>query len=336
MITYYKKIHDLTAFDPIIDNDLQDSFKFESRNGETNIILTEKIFIRFLLKKYDYQTFEQYLEKLLAQSSPENKFYKIADKLGQEFKFFIDNIDYQLLDGLDYTFTMLSKSFHDLFTIETIIKKLQAQTQLIDQELSSYNKFKDMLSVIDAKIIEDSLSNGQIKFETINKYIPSKWQITDKVKEAIEFYIENPEYKSPGYFLLQMIQDNKVELLKAIISNNILKKSILDLKESFIPNYLKDPLESLFKEIESYQPIQVDDQSAKALDRNEGGDLLANKAVYGLGNNAAKFEEKEEKLKEVMLDCVLDNSSTSASGSDSLLSNPALDPLKCQPFWSRE
>jgi hypothetical protein len=222
----------------------------------------------------------------------------------------MDNIDYQLLDGLDYTFTMISKSFHDLFTIATIIKKLQAQTQLTDQELSSYNKFKDMLSVIDAKIIEDSLSNGQTKY---------------KVKEAIEFYIENPEYKSPGYFLLQMIQDNKVELLKAIISNTILKKSILDLKESFIPNYLKDPLESLFKEIESYQPIQVDDQSAKALDRNEGVDLLTNKAVYGLGNNAAKFEEKEEKLEEVMLDCVLDSSSTSASGSDSPLSNPALD-----------
>jgi hypothetical protein len=51
LITYYKKIHDLTPFDPIIDNDLQDSFEFESRNGETNIILTEKIFIRFLLKK---------------------------------------------------------------------------------------------------------------------------------------------------------------------------------------------------------------------------------------------------------------------------------------------
>jgi ankyrin repeat protein len=265
LITYYLRIHNLTAQEPSIDKTIEDSFTFTRENGETETLVTADIFKKLLLQRYpDSASFEKYSNNLQILQTSTNKsshpqlkdslekLHKIACEFKTESINKMDDVDLMLLqgesfEGLKMTFSQIKSQYSSLFSVVAILKNLQLQRTLIDSENISYQEFKKNLSIEDSIIIEDFLLNADrsTPFETIKKYIKSTWSITDGVKKAIEFYIENPEYQIPGQFLIKMIEDDKDELINALINYPTSKDFVLSLKNYILPPEIRKFIEEL-------------------------------------------------------------------------------------------
>jgi len=207
LITYYKKLHNLTAQEPSIDKTIEDSFTFTRENGETETLVTQDIFKKLLLEKHDSASFEKYSNNLQILQTSTNKsshpqlkdsleeLHKIACEFKTESINKMDDIDLMFLcqessTGFKMTFSQIKSQHSSLFSVVEILKKLQLGIlPLIDSEKISYQEFKKNLSEEDLIIIEDFLSKADksTPFETIKKYIESKWSITDEVTRLLSF-----------------------------------------------------------------------------------------------------------------------------------------------------
>jgi hypothetical protein len=265
LITYYKKLHNLTALEPSIDKPIEDNFMFKKQNGETETLVTVDIFKKLLLEKYpESALFEQYFNNLQILQTTENKssnhevkdslekLHKIVRKFKEDSITAMDDVDLmfvqeEMFEGLKMTFSQIKSQHSSLFSVVAILKKIQLQIPLIDSENIVYQQFTESLSKEDLIIIKDFLSNADksILFETINKYIVSEWLIEDEVKKAIEFYVENPEYQTPGKFLIKMIEHDKDSLINELITNLILKDNVLSLKNYILPQEIRKFIEEL-------------------------------------------------------------------------------------------
>jgi hypothetical protein len=277
LITYYKKIHDLFASEPLISK-IDDNLKFLGKEGEPEIILVAKdIFTKLLLTKYtDLDSLGKYLDKLQIKSTENNQFYQIVKDLYENSVSYLEIIEGELLRKLElgqllckldcnprFIFSHLEQADPDLIKIVEILAKLKSRSELSDDEKTSYDLFKQEFSGEDSRIIEEYI-NGQseIPFEIIKKHIETRWKIQEKefqVMDSIKFFIENPQYKVLGSFFKDMIDNHSEALSKLISENDALREHISKLKDSILPSTIDcNDLKELIVAIEVAEQVPMD------------------------------------------------------------------------------
>jgi ankyrin repeat protein len=290
LITYYKKLHDLTAKEPSIDNSIEDSFEFYSGGGETKKLITADVFKKLLLQKYpELALFEEYLNNLqiLQISTNESssfevkesveKFFNIAWEFKEESTNKIDDIDLMFVEqgsfeGVKMTFLQIKYGYASLFDIVEILEKLQKREPLQSQESRLLEYFKKDLRIDnDSELFDEK---GGINSKLITEdYIEGK-AVQDKEKEAIEFFIHNPEYRVAGSFFKMAIEKHKDKLVDRINSDKDFKDAILELKNYILPLEIKKFIKELERqdstdETESSKGFEVETANGDYEDFNE-------------------------------------------------------------------
>jgi ankyrin repeat protein len=290
LITYYLKIHNLTAIDPSIDKHIEDSFEFNSGGGETKRLITSDVFKKLLLQKYpESSLFHEYCTNLqiLKISTNESssvevkesveKFYEIACKFKEESTNKMDDIGLMFIEqgsfeGVKMTFLQIKSEYASLFDIVEILEKFQKGEPLQSEQSILLKAFKKSLKIENDSELFDEKGGINSKL-IIEDYIEGK-AVQDKGKEAIEFFIHNPEYRVAGSFFKMIIEKHKDGLVDRINSDKDFKDAILELKNYILPLEIKKFIEELERqdstdETESSKGFEVEPANGDYEDFNE-------------------------------------------------------------------
>ena len=287
LITYYLKIHNLTAIEPYIDKHIEDSFEFYSGGSETKKLITADVFKKLLLQKYpELALFEEYLNNLQTSANESSsfevkesveKFCNIAWEFKEESTNKMDDIDLMFVEqgsfeGIKMTFLQIKYGYASLFDIIEILEKFKKGETLESEQTKLLEYFKKDLRINNDSELFDEKGGINSKL-IIEDYIKGK-AVQDKEKEAIEFFIHNPEYRVAASFFKMAIEKHKDKLVDRINSDKDFKDAILELKNYILPLEIKKFIEELERqdstdETESSKGFEVETANGDYEDFNE-------------------------------------------------------------------